>query len=333
MRFRGVVFGWYHQRNAGDDRLAKCIELWLRDHDLTFLTHTAPPPYEVLANADYVLLGGGSIAKEAHGVFQDMARWVPEIGLPVFAVGIGLGNDPKLRLQLQTIPSSGGMLWVRDQESIGWSGCQDKEVVFGPDLSWLYPLKFENLDRNIPVSLSMRPCRWREWNCVDWRDAFLAWKQAVSPWPLCFGRDDDRPVLNDVLGCKCVAHDFDPTVPSRSHLVVAMRYHAAAFAIQAGTPVVVVDNAAKVRELFRQSELPDSIISLQEPTKLSSICERALHTQSSAQLEATTQRLRAEAWIVADHFRERIEDAATRQRRSNKGIVRRIGRRIWKSKK
>lgn len=327
MAYRGVVFGWYHQRNAGDDRIAHCIENWLDGHELTFLPHTSPPPLDVLQRSDYVILGGGSIANQVNGVFCDMRKWISATKIPVFGVSITVSQYEEFRRELSAIPQNGGTLWVRDEKSLDWLNFE-KGLMFGPDISWLFPRRFANLSRSEQVGVNFRP-----WSKIQWQPAI--WEQQLSqslgrdrlhPWPLCFGKDPDMSVLQDIVDTDNAPTEFNPTVPSRSQLIVAMRYHAIIFAIQAGTPFVAVDNTRKVRDLLEQVELPQLAVPLSDPSSFEEKLAYIENHVSAETLLQTTEKMSQKTWAVANRMRDAIESAADVHRSNRYSISSKLSR-------
>ena len=186
MTLRGVVFGWYHKKNAGDDRLAHCIEHWLGDHELTFLPHTYSPPLEILQRSDYVILGGGSIANQVHGVFKNMRHWIDATNIPVFGVSLTVSQYDEFRHELSAIPETGGSIWVRDSKSAEWLDF-DNGVVFGPDISWLYPRTFSHENRTEQVGVNFRPWSKIAWNPEIWKaELQQVFGNKVVPWASMF---------------------------------------------------------------------------------------------------------------------------------------------------
>lgn len=313
---RGLVLGWYHQRNAGDDRLMHCITHWLHDHSLTFLPHTQIPAPAVLDGHDYVLIGGGSVANEVAGVFHGMQKWVPKAMIPVFCAGIGISDHEQFRNELQAIPDSGGRIWVRDEQSAINSRLQAPDVEVGPDLSWLFPLRFK-----IPrhgTALNLRPGGGpRVLEPARWQSA-LASLPDVWPWPLCFGRDDDRALLSKVLLSPVTVPEFDPTGASRADIVVAMRFHALIFAIQTGTPFVAISHTKKVRYLLQETGLQDAEVAWDRPESFASVFEAVQKRMNTDRLLEISDMMHLRTRAFADRFRGLIENAVSKNSRRNR---------------
>lgn len=330
MALQGAVFGWYHKRNAGDDRLAHCIENWLSGHELIFLPHTSFPPIELLQQVDYVILGGGSIANQVHGVFKNMRQWIQAAQVPVFGVSLTVSHYDEFRYELSSILETGGMIWVRDPKSAEVLRFE-RDLVVAPDISWLFPRSFPHEVRNDSVGINFRP-----WSKVDWEPQ--AWKvqlnqafgDRLTPWPLCFGKDDDLSILDQVMTIQNCSGEFDPTVPSRSQLIMAMRYHAIIFAIQAGTPFIAIENTRKVQYLLEQVGLSHAAVPLNQPNQLLQTLESVNSSLTPELLAHVTQRMSNQAWEVANLMRERIETAAyanrDRKKRFSAKVAKRYGR-------
>ncbi|HEV2761342.1 MAG TPA: polysaccharide pyruvyl transferase family protein, partial [Pyrinomonadaceae bacterium] len=329
MKLRGLVFGWYHRKNAGDDRIAHCIERWLGDHDLTFVPHTEPPPLDLLHQCDYALIGGGSVANEVNGVFVNMARWTRAAQLPVFCVGVDISFHEAFKTELLAIPESGGMVWARSAPSAEWLGWEH-DLAVGPDLTWLCPLRFDfaRPDAGGPVAVNFRPWERVRWSPREWREALREFGGRAFPWPLCFGKDSDEAVLREIVGANSFPTEFDPTAASRSSLVVAARFHALVFAIQAGTPFVAVGNTKKVRFMLEQVGLERAVAPIEEPRLFRQTLERVRREVTAERLQEVTRAQHEWAWKVADRFRERIESEAAKARRRRRSLGSRVVRRV-----
>src|SRR5687768_15511039 len=97
-----AIFGWYHHRNAGDDRIQQCLTRWLEGHTLAFLPAGRRPPVHLLRTCDAAILGGGGLIRDRGGMFRDMARWVRAAGIPVALAGVSVeGITPELRAELR----------------------------------------------------------------------------------------------------------------------------------------------------------------------------------------------------------------------------------------
>ncbi len=199
-----AVFGWYHHRNAGDDRMQYCITRWLDGHCLAFLPAGRPPPVELLRTYDAVIIGGGSIISAGAGMYRNMARWVRAAGIPVAMVGVSLTEiTPELRRELRAFFDLDlcCFAWFRDQESVELVGSHPKAFA-APDITWLYPFPV------MPPTAAARPSvavclrKQRDLPVERWRRvlATLARDHDILPWPLYFENGGDAAVLAEALG-------------------------------------------------------------------------------------------------------------------------------------
>ncbi|HEX9998180.1 MAG TPA: polysaccharide pyruvyl transferase family protein [Abditibacterium sp.] len=335
--FRGLILGWYHQRNAGDDRLAHCIERWLHDHQLTFWSHTQTPSAELLSRCDYVILGGGSLANAHHGAFFGMRKWITAAKIPVFGAGLTVSSIPALREEFKAIPESGGLIWVRDQESADFLKLPSQQCITAPDLSWLFPLTGDHFGLESTarsgVAVNFRPWPKRNWNPRNWSTPIADLKGAV-PYPLCFGRDDDRPVLREVFGARAPEFrslqddaEFDPTRAARAELVVAMRFHAILFAIQSGTPFLALGNSRKLQWMLDGLDLGEYVVPIEDPEKWDAKLALA-RSMDSGKLLGITARQKALAWETANTFKTRIEEQAGEAKNQRARNQNRLGTRV-----
>ncbi len=330
MAYRGVVFGWYHQRNAGDDRIAHCIERWLGDHELIFLPHMESPPMDVLRRCDYALLGGGSIANQASGVFAGMQKWIRAARMPVFGVGLGISYYPELREELRVVSESGGCIWLRDQKSADFLGFEQTFVA--PDITWLYPHTFApslSLTREPGLmGVNFRPWPKRQWSMQSWAEVLNRFEGRAESWPLCFGKERDENVLREVLPGQSETFEFDPTLPHRAELIVAMRFHAIIFSIQARTPFVALGNTHKLGCLLGQVGLEQACVQVEEPEKFTETLDYVRANISAERLSHITCSQSQKAWQAANLMKDRIETAAEQGRRQRSRLPSRVRRRL-----
>ena len=56
-----AVFGWYHRKNAGDDRIQEALVQLFDGHTLAFFPAGKRVPLAVLRTYDLLVVGGGGI--------------------------------------------------------------------------------------------------------------------------------------------------------------------------------------------------------------------------------------------------------------------------------
>lgn len=247
-----AVFGWYHHRNAGDDRLQYAITRWLDGHTLAFLpAGRRTPPSSFLRTYDAVLIGGGGILQRRGGVFRDMARWAKRAGIPVALVGVSAERLPHdLRREVWAFLDVCRFAWFRDDASVRAVGPHPSAFV-APDLTWLYPFPVVPLGTGTAVSI-----RAGAGVPVDeWRRSLAALTGPVRPWPLYFESRADGRALEAVLPGTAMPEEFTLQPLVDSSVVVSSRYHGLVFGVQSGRTVIGVGGEPKVRRFLDEAGL------------------------------------------------------------------------------
>lgn len=247
-----AVFGWYHHRNAGDDRLQYCITRWLDGHTLAFLpAGRRTPPVSFLRSYDAVLIGGGGILQRRGGVFKHMARWVRRAGVPVGLVGVSAERMPAdLRAEVRAFLDVCSFAWFRDHASLDEVGPHPSAFV-APDLTWMFPFPPVAPGNGTAVSL-------RAGSGVPsdaWRGALASLPGPVRPWPMYFESGADARLLEVVCPGRAVPDEFTLEPLVDSSVVVSSRYHGLVFGVQSGRMVVGVGGEPKVRRFLDEAGL------------------------------------------------------------------------------
>lgn len=295
-----VVFGWYHHRNAGDDRIQQCLTRWLDGHTLAFLPAGRRPPVELLRTCDAAILGGGGLIRDQGGMFRGMARWVRRAGIPVALAGVSVeGITPGLRRELREFLDVCCFAWFRDRGSLEAVGEHPKAFV-APDATWLYPFEpAEEEGRGIAVSAGPGSLQPRE----AWRAALSTLGEPLHPWPLYFENGGDARVLRELIPDAVLPDEFDLGPARRAAAVLAGRFHALIFALQLGRPALAASDAPKVRRFLDDNALQGWSVSGPGPLRWPGTREEALGLRS---------RLHAEVWERTAPARDRLLDAASR---------------------
>jgi hypothetical protein len=281
-----AVFGWYHHRNAGDDRIQQCLTRWLEGHTLSFLPAGRRPPVHLLRTCDAAILGGGGLIRDRGGMFRDMARWVRAAGIPVALAGVSVeGITPELRAELRAFLDVCCFAWFRDRGSLAEVGEHPRAFV-APDVTWLYPFE--------PAP--------GEGDGVAVTSADLTAPVALYPWPLYFENGGDAAAFRPP-----VPEEFDLEPARRAAAVLTRRFHGLLFALQLGRPVLVGSAAPKVRRFLEDNGLQgwNLPVDLDWPGFVSrwpAMREEALRLRG---------RLRDEVWEKTAPARERLLAAAS----------------------
>ncbi|HWM90786.1 MAG TPA: polysaccharide pyruvyl transferase family protein [Thermoanaerobaculia bacterium] len=296
-----AVFGWYHHRNAGDDRIQQCITRWLDGHTLAFLPAGRRPPVHLLRTYDAAILGGGGLLRREGGMFLDMARWVRQAGIPVALVGVSVeGITPRLRQELREFLDVCCFAWFRDRGSLETVGDHPRAFV-APDVTWLYPFEpAEGEGRGLAVSVAPGTLQPRS----AWRDALSTLGEPLHSWPLYFENGGDAAGLRELMPGRPIPSEFDLGPARQAAAVLTGRFHGLLFALQLGRPALAASDAPKVRRFLEENGLQGW--SVAEPGSLGRVTgtrEEALRLRS---------RLHDEVWEKATPARERLLDAASR---------------------
>ncbi len=281
-----AVFGWYHHRNAGDDRIQQCLTRWLEGHTLAFLPAGRRPPVHLLRTYDAAILGGGGLIRDRGGMFRDMARWVRAAGIPVALAGVSVeGITPELRAELRAFLDVCCFAWFRDRGSLAEVGEHPRAFV-APDITWLYPFE--------PAP--------GEGDGVAVTSADLTAPVPLHPWPLYFENGGDAAAFR-----RPVPEEFDLEPARRAAAVLTRRFHGLLFALQLGRPVLVGSAAPKVRRFLEDNglqgwSLPGDLDWPGFVSRWPAMREEALRLRG---------RLRDEVWEKTTPARERLLAAAS----------------------
>lgn len=277
-----AVFGFYNSLNAGDDRLQYCITRMFRDlGNLVFLPHNSRPPLSYLKTFDWILIGGGGLVFQRHGIWQDMKQWMSKIKAKIGVIGLGINHLPDdLALELSNLLDRTSFFYVRDKESKALLN-NDSRVEVYPDLSWCFPLEVNSEQYHYQpnsVALNLVPCSWKEFDHQKWVAELSQFK--VKPFPLCFLPHRDFDLLQQYYSDN-ESTEFSLQPLLSSHLLVACRYHAIIFALQNKKPFIAINYDVKVRRLLEESNLLDCCLETFEYNKIQSKIEYLLENEAA----------------------------------------------------
>jgi hypothetical protein len=320
-----VVFGWYHHRNAGDDRIQYCISRWFDGHTLAFLPAGRPPSVDLLRTYDAAIIGGGGLILTDGGVFRNMARWVRAAGLPVALVGVSSERlTTRLRQELREFLDVCCLAWFRDQGSLAAVGPHPRAFV-APDITWLYPFPWlTGGDHAVAVCLRSRATL-----PVDaWRTVLAGLDRKVVPWPLYFELGGDADLLRRLLPGATVPEEFSLDPLGEAATVVTSRYHGVVFALQAGRPAIAAGDAPKTQRFLAEHGLDQWGLPDGSPSALQRALDDLDRRRSSVMTRVAELRamLRTDACRSAETAQERLLDAARRFR--SRGVWRARARRL-----
>jgi polysaccharide pyruvyl transferase WcaK-like protein len=251
---RIAVFGYYHKRNEGDDRLQRAITQVLGDeHELIFFRHDSLPPISYLRTCDWVLIGGGGLIFRHVGVWRDVRRWVLRSGVRVGILGVSVGDiSSDMRGDIDDLLSVAEFVFVRDEESRDILGHSNVQV--GPDLSWMIPHSFRELTRGAGIAVNLGYCDPVGFRPDTWMHALRTQSHHLRPLPFYYSsahRNGDDGFLAAYFAD--VPQEFSIVNLTDANVLVGFRYHAITYAMQTGTPFVAIAYDHKVRRLCSEA--------------------------------------------------------------------------------
>jgi polysaccharide pyruvyl transferase WcaK-like protein len=284
-----AVFGWYHHRNSGDDRIQQCLTRWLEGHTLAFLPAGRRPPVHLLRTYDAAVLGGGGLIRDRGGLFRDMARWVRAAGIPVALAGVSVeGMTPALRSELRAFLDICCFAWFRDRGSLEEVGGHPRAFV-APDVTWLYPFE-------------VAPGEGDGLAVTSARDDLTALGVPLHPWPLYFENGGDAAGLRQLLPDVPEELDLEPV--RRAAAVLTGRFHGLLFSIQLGRPALATSTAPKVRRFLEENGLQGWALREDLRSAWPGFVDR--WPAMRAEALRLRERLREEVWEKTAPARERL---------------------------
>lgn len=309
-----LVLGWYHHRNAGDDRMERVLTEWLEGHTLGFLPAGRALPAGYARRWDAVLVGGGGVLQRRGGVFGHLDRFVRRARVPVGLVGVSAEAAPDdLAAELRAAADRCTVLWFRDRGSLEALGLgAHPRALVGPDLTWLRPVEADPAVVPARTGVAVATAPHAGLDPVAWRPALGALPAPLRPWPFWFEHGADRRALGELLPGATVPAHHDPSPAHQAAVVVSARYHGLVFGLQLGRPVVGVGDAPKVRRLLEEAGLGRCWVPADRPDHLAEVVSAHLEDLAAADQEAgqVAARLRADAAACGEEVRRRLEAAA-----------------------
>jgi polysaccharide pyruvyl transferase WcaK-like protein len=288
-----LVLGWYHHRNAGDDRMQAVLTRWLDGHTLGFLPAGRPLPASMARRWDAVLVGGGDVLETHGGVVAQLSHLPDRARVPVALIGVGAaGAPPAVVEEVQRFLPRSAFVWLRDTRSAVVLGVEPGPGArVAPDVTWLDPYPVAPHAEAHGVAVAAGPQA--RLDPAAWGAALQGLGTSLHPWPLWFEGGADGRVLAELLP----GHEIPdrPTLgPARAaEVVVSTRYHGLVFGLQLGRPVIGVGGGPKVKTVLDEAGLGDWWVPGDRPEDL-----RAVLAALQADLPAARSRA-AEVRVTA----------------------------------
>jgi polysaccharide pyruvyl transferase WcaK-like protein len=319
-----AVFGWYHHRNAGDDRIQYSVTRWLDGHTLAFLPAGRPPSIPFLRTYDAVIIGGGGVLMTAGGVLRNLAGWTKAVGIPVALVGVSVENLPDtLRTELRAFLDCCCFAWFRDRGSIDELG-EHPNAFVAPDLTWLYPWPTLAESNRHDLALCLR--HHAALDIAGWQRVTTALDRQVVPWPLYLEGGGDADALRRMLAATRVPDEFSTEPLRNASAAISMRYHGVLFALQSGRPAIGVGSQPKLVRFMTENGLADWRIADAQIEALPDMLKRldAQRPRLLDQARELGRMLHASVVHTADSARDRLLSAAARPAGRRSGFARKI---------
>ena len=329
IKARGLVFGFYHKRNAGDDRLAYCLERLLSEYDLTFLPHNYRPPVDLLLEADFAIIGGGSVANSYYGVFENLNAWAKIAEIPVFLLGIGVSDNKTLINEVQKICLQENRVWVRDANSKKLLG-DPKNVKLAPDLSWLYPIQNDSIIIPNGVCINLCPPLNNQYSQSIWANEIqnIEAEMPIYPWPLHYGTGQDKEYMDQLKMNARIPDEFSFRPAEISEIIVSMRYHGILFALQMGRPFVPIVNSKKVKFFVDSTPWSKNISFFECKNKLVKSLQKNKEIIDPSAIASFSLEMNEAAWEAAALFCSEIKEAVSISQKKKKNHFFRIRRKL-----
>lgn len=325
-----AILGWYHQNNAGDDRLLYCLQtklhsLGINDIHVFVAWNDLKTRIDEINSCDFLLVGGGGlILRNTNGQVKNFEN----IHIPYGLVGVSVddvGTDNADFISYLSKHSK--FILVRDTFSYEAFTSHTKEHLFlAPDLTFLYP--YQSKDSKIitnKVAVSLRP-----WHANPFKQysknyhRFNRWARRFPILPKLFGLWDPEAFVtklktsvteqliafplhlnpekgDDVLMSKYLEFsefkDFDISVLRQSDYLIGMRLHAVIFATQMGIPFIALNYASKVRNYVEDLGMEDSVLEIEN--------YKAIHSKI-AHLKAHQESISKQLLLKSDQYAKEV---------------------------
>lgn len=260
------IIGWYGHSNYGDERILHCLKQSLPGHELFVVGgwEDARKSLADLNHCDYVLIGGGGLI--LRGCHAHLSL-IEQLKTPFSCVGISVEAEHRdMRPFLELLKTRAERIIVRDTESSRIFG-PHATIVVAPDLTFLSPLAVVSPVDDEMCGLNLRP--WFFWKAQlharyhrfmarqssriptlinyyplpKWNPAEIVPQlhkhfAALVPMPFYFeaGVENDIALMQRFFSS--VPSSFDELRYAGLRYIVAMRFHAIVFAVQAGIPFI-----------------------------------------------------------------------------------------------
>jgi polysaccharide pyruvyl transferase WcaK-like protein len=290
-----AIAGWYHQNNAGDDRLLECIQtkllsLGVENVEVFIAWNELKTRIEEINVCDFLLIGGGGlILRNTNNLIRSFEKITIPYGL--FGVSVdSVGEDNTDFIAF--LSKNSKFIVVRDGfSSDAFAKHNEKDVFVAPDLTFLYPYAVDNFkNKTNTIAVSLRPWNpnpfkqytknYHRFNKVSHKFPFI--NDLLGLWnPSAFIKKVQKLVTENLISFPLFLHpkqgdnlllantldsneasEFDINILKQSDFLIGMRLHAVIFATQMGIPFIALNYASKVRNYVEGLGMADYIVEI-----------------------------------------------------------------------
>lgn len=328
------ILGWYHQNNAGDDRILHCVQTKLKalgagTIEVFVAWDELSSRIDEVNECSFLLVGGGGL------ILRNTNRLVPvfeKINIPFGLIGVSVDSvGPDNSDFMAYLSKHSKFILVRDAFSRDAFASNNENGLFlAPDLTFLYPYASERPEHPAgTVALSLRPWRpnlfkqytknYHRYN--RWTHKFPVINKFLGLWdpqkfmdrlkrevpetlvafPLHIQKKNGDNVLLDQFHLGSTDR-FDIDILKTSDYLIGMRLHAIIFATQLGVPFIALNYASKVRNFIEGLELTEYVLEIDNYKDIHAKIEMLKRNQEavSAQLSKKTEAYSKEVHQVFD---------------------------------
>ena len=290
-----AVLGWYHQNNAGDDRILYCIQTKLKSLGIDAIeVFVAWDELKSRINdvnkCDFLLVGGGGLILRNT---NNQVNSFEKITIPFGLLGVSVDSvGPDNHVFIAYLSKHARFILVRDGFSRdAFAKHKDKDLFLGPDLTFLYPYQNDDVrSQSDSVAVSLRPWKpnlfkqytknFHRFNKLIYKFPFLQsmlglWdikefarivnKQSASkimPFPLHISeKNGDNELMQTYFDAnKDIEFNIDDL--KQSEYLIGMRLHSLIFATQLGIPFVAISYASKIDNYLEEIGLSNFVVNV-----------------------------------------------------------------------
>lgn len=291
-----ALLGYYHQKNAGDDRILECLSqklttLGINDIEVFLAWDDLKNKINDINQCDYLLIGGGGlILRQTNRV----AALLTNVKIPFGFIGVSVDSVGEDNEQfIKYIANTSKFVLVRDAYSYQvFKDFNTPALYQSADLTFLYPYTTEQRKaKNNSIALSLRgwrPNPFKQFTKNYHR--FNHWTHKLPFLPKLFNLWDEKGFIYRLKKCQtksiipfplhicdkgCDNHllanyfdikeqqGFDISILSSSDFLIGMRLHSLIFATQLGVPFIGLNYANKVEQFAKTVDMEQYVLQLE----------------------------------------------------------------------